>query len=98
MKDNYLDANINLGIEHKKLNKFKSAKEYFEKANILSPNNHLIYNNMGNLCKDLEDLEGARKLYDKSIEIKKDNIHIIIKQKFFCYKNLIAQLLILKRY
>ena len=31
LKDNYLDANINLGIEYKKLNKFKSAKEYFEK-------------------------------------------------------------------
>ena len=30
---------------------------------------------MGNLCKDLEDLEGAIKLSDKSIEIKKDNIH-----------------------
>ena len=64
-----------------------------KKQIFLSPKNHLVYNNMGNLYKDFEDLNNAINFYNKSIEIKRDNADAYNNKAeiFLLQKNLMMQ-------
>jgi len=65
----------NYGKILKKLNKYKEAIIYFEKAISLSPKFSEAYNILGNTKKILNENQEAIKNYEKAIEAKKNNIH-----------------------
>ena len=73
MNPSFLDANINIGIAYKKLLNFKESIKYFNYSLKLSPDNYKIYNNIGNLMRDMGRSDDAIKSYDKSIKLNKDN-------------------------
>ena len=73
LNNKFLDANINLAIEYKKILKFEDAIKYFNASLKISPNNYMIHNNIGNLFKTLGKIDDAINSYNKSIELNKNN-------------------------
>ena len=73
LNNKFLDANINLAIEYKKILRFKDAIKYFNISLKISPNNYVIYNNIGNLFKTLGKTDDAINSYNKAIELNKNN-------------------------
>ena len=73
MNEKFLDANINLAIEYKNLLKIEEAIKYFKISLKISPNNSIVYNNIGNLFKTLGKNDDAMVSYNKAIELNKNN-------------------------
>ena len=68
----HADSNNLLGAVETKLNNFQSAREYVIKAITLNPVNAGYYLNLGNIQKNLNQLDSSLKSYDFAIYIKND--------------------------
>jgi tetratricopeptide (TPR) repeat protein len=49
--------------------KLNEAKVQYEKAIALSPKDPVLYNSLGNVCRDLKDYKAAVTAYNKAIEL-----------------------------
>lgn len=58
--------------EQMKAKKFSEAKESYLKGIAIQPNDHDLYHNLGNVLRELGDLEGAIEQAKKAIELKPD--------------------------
>ena len=53
LKKDYYDAHLNKAVALKNISKFNEAIKYLEICIKLRPNDFKIYNNLGNICKNL---------------------------------------------
>ena len=91
LKPNYLDALINYAISLKKLKKFEDAIIFLNRSLNISPENHLIYNNLGNIFREIGNITKATECYEKAISLKNDYVEalnnkaeiLLLKKKFF---------------
>ena len=67
LKQDYFDANLNKAVALRNISKFDESIKYLEICIRLKPNDSKIYNNFGNLCKDLKKYNTAKKYYTESI-------------------------------
>ncbi len=70
---NYVPAYINLGFKYQALNRHKEAINFFDRAVKLAPFEALAYSNRAYSKLKTEDIEGAKKDINKSIELFSTN-------------------------
>jgi len=75
-KGDCLDAYLGLGRVHTALQNYKDAKEAYEKAYKLDPENPNICESISFLSEKLGDLDEARKYVDIGLELDSKNKHL----------------------
>jgi len=65
-------ALTDLGFAKLEKNEYERAREYFQQALKIDPENPYALINLGVVCEREGDVTGARKLYDKVLQIKVD--------------------------
>jgi Tfp pilus assembly protein PilF len=68
----YTNAMISLGITYAKMGKKDEALKTFNGAVEISPNDHELLNNIGNILYERGQYEGAAEQYLRSLQIKND--------------------------
>ena len=72
LRKDYFDANLNKAVALKNISKFSEAIKYLEICIKLKPHDCKIYNNLGNIFKDLKKYDLARKNYTKAIKLNQN--------------------------
>ena len=73
INSNHFESIWLMGLMSIREKKFKIANNFFLQAANIKPNNEKIYNNLGNIEKELRNFDSAIKYYKKAIEIQPNN-------------------------
>jgi len=87
---NHFDSIFLLSIIAATNNDFNEAKKLLEKAKEIEPNNLRVYNNLGNVYKELKNINESINCYKKIIEIdpKHINAHYNLGLAYYGLRNL----------
>ncbi|MDO5981734.1 tetratricopeptide repeat protein [Flavivirga spongiicola] len=69
IKDSIAGLNFDKGIEESSRLNFKKAKEYYEYANQLDPNNITIINALGSVYNHLQNFQESNEQFEKAIKL-----------------------------
>ena len=69
VKDSIAAWYYDQGIELSSILKYKKAKENFENANKLEPNNISIINVLGNVCAELKEFDESNNYFEKALSL-----------------------------
>ena len=63
---------LNKAVALKNVSKFKEAIKYLQLCIKLKPNDFKIYNNLGNISRDLKKYNSAKKYYTEAIKLNQN--------------------------
>jgi hypothetical protein len=84
---NDLNALMQLGIIYGEAEEFDEARKYFEKAEVLSPGNAVLQNNLANLRYLTGHYEEAQSAYERAAELDPADPYILVNLAL-CYLKL----------